>query len=144
LESFDLLAALEEAGPRAFVLVDALDTWLAESLETAGLSVGDESPSPDQRVKAEQELLTRLRTFAEAVATSDREVLIIAGQPGLGVHASGSGARYYVDLHGLCVQALSQPADDVLFVVGGRVLPLARDVPSDHYLSEPSSERKPT
>ncbi|HEU0287948.1 MAG TPA: Rv2231c family pyridoxal phosphate-dependent protein CobC, partial [Nocardioidaceae bacterium] len=51
---------------------------------------------------------------------------VIAGQPGLGVHAAGPGARRYVDLHGLSVQAVADAADDVFLVVGGRVAPLDR------------------
>jgi adenosyl cobinamide kinase/adenosyl cobinamide phosphate guanylyltransferase len=128
LETFDLAAALASAGSGALVLVDALDTWLAESMESAGMPVGDEPPDPRQRVELERELLDRLRGFAAAVAAGDCEVLVIAGQPGLGVHAGGPGARAYVDLHGLAVQVLSDAAEDVLLVIGGRVLPLLRDV----------------
>lgn len=130
LETFDLSGAVTAAGSGAFVLVDALDTWLAESMESAGMPVGDDVPDPPQRVELERVLLGRLRGFAAAVAASDCEVLVIAGQPGLGVHAGGPGARAYVDLHGLAVQVLSDGADEVLLVVGGRVLPLVRDVAS--------------
>lgn len=130
LETFDLLAAVADAEPGAFVLVDALDTWLAESLESAGLRVGDEVPDPERRTEVERDLLAALRSFTEAVAASDLDVLVIGGQPGLGVHAGGAGARLYVDLHGLCVQVLSAAADEALLVVGGRVIPLAHDVGS--------------
>lgn len=126
LETFDLAGAVHTS-PGAFVLVDALDTWLAESMESAGMQVGNVQPDPRQRDQLERELLDRLRGFAAAVATSDCEVLVIAGQPGLGVHAGGPGARAYVDLHGLSVQVLADAAEDVLLVIGGRVLPLQRD-----------------
>ena len=129
LETFDLAGAIAAAGPGAFVLVDALDTWLAESMESSGMPVGDDLPDPQRRAELERVLLDRLRGFAAAVAASDTEALMIAGQPGLGVHAGGPGARAYVDLHGLAVQALSEAADEVLLVVGGRVLPLVRDEP---------------
>ncbi|HSJ61044.1 MAG TPA: Rv2231c family pyridoxal phosphate-dependent protein CobC [Jiangellaceae bacterium] len=130
VETFDLAAALAAAGSGSFVLVDALDTWLAESLESSGMPVGDDLPDPHRRAELENELLDRLRDFAAAVAVRDCDVLMIAGQPGLGVHAGGPGARAYVDLHGLAVQALSEAADEVLLVVGGRVLPLAPDPPA--------------
>lgn len=123
-ETFDLVGALAEAGPGAFVLVDALDTWLAEALESAGLPAGDQPPDPERRQAAETELTGALRRFAAAVAAGDQEALVIAGQPGLGVHAGGAGARAYVDLHGLAVQALAAAADEVLLVVAGRALPL--------------------
>jgi adenosyl cobinamide kinase/adenosyl cobinamide phosphate guanylyltransferase len=124
LETFDLAGALAEAGAGAFVLVDALDTWLAESLAAAGVGVGDELPEPRRRAGAEARLLADLRGFAAAAARRDGEVLVIAGQPGLGVHAGGPGARAYVDLHGLALQAPSATADEVLLVIGGRALPL--------------------
>lgn len=129
VETFDLREALADAGSGSFVIVDALDTWLAETLEDAGVFVGDDEADPLLRDKAVSDVLAAVRTFADDVRASDCEVVIIAGQPGLGAHAVGAGARFYVDLHGLCVQALSDAADDVLFTVGGRVLPLHRDDP---------------
>lgn len=123
-ETFDLPAAVTGAPPNAFLLVDALDTWLAESLQAAGIGTGDEIPDPDQRRRAEAAVLAELRQFAAAVAGRDVEAVVIAGQPGLGIHAGGAGARAYVDLHGLAVQALSAAADEVLLVVGGRGLPI--------------------
>ncbi len=130
LETFDLAGAVAAAGPGAFVVVDALDTWLAESMESGGVPVGDDVPDPRQRAELERAVLDKLRGFASAVAPSSVEALVIAGQPGLGVHAGGPGARAYVDLHGLAVQVLSEAADEVLLVIGGRVVPLARDEPS--------------
>ncbi|HYJ69711.1 MAG TPA: Rv2231c family pyridoxal phosphate-dependent protein CobC [Nocardioidaceae bacterium] len=128
VETFDLDQAVREAEPDAFVIVDALDTWLAEMLTAAGVSIGDEEPDPRRHDAVESELLGSLRALADAVADGDRDVCVIAGQPGLGVHAGGPGARRYIDLHGLCVQALSDRADRALLVVGGRVVPLDRDL----------------
>lgn len=141
-ETFDLSAALAEAEPGAFVLVDALDTWLAESLESAGLMVGDDAPDPGRREQAEKELLATLRAFAADVHGGDRDVLVIAGQPGLGAHAVGAGARAYVDLHGLCLQALSAVADEVLLVVAGRSVALEHDAAVRPGAEVPSSLRE--
>lgn len=127
LETFNLVGALDDAGPGAFVIVDAVDTWLAEQLESSGIFIGDEGPDPNRRDEVAAAILHELRRFTAAVSRSDREIVVIAGQPGLGVHAVGAGARYYVDLHGLCVQALSSAADEALFVIAGRVLPLLHD-----------------
>jgi len=124
LETFDLIGVLADAGSGAFVLVDALDTWLVEWLRTAGISIDDVAPDPARRAEVERELIALLRSFAAAARTDDREVLVIAGQPGLGVHAGDPGARAYVDLHGLAVQALSAAADEVLLVIAGRALAL--------------------
>jgi histidinol-phosphate/aromatic aminotransferase/cobyric acid decarboxylase-like protein/adenosyl cobinamide kinase/adenosyl cobinamide phosphate guanylyltransferase len=130
VESFDLDRAVADAEPGSFVLVDALDTWLAETLESIGIEIGDTPPDPARSDADEARLLATLRAFTDAVAGHDGETWVIAGQPGLGVHASGAGARRYVDLHGLCVQALSDAAAEVLLVVGGRVVSLERRDPA--------------
>lgn len=127
LETFDLTDALAQAGSGAFVIVDALDTWLAETLEVSGVSLGDDLPDASQQESASTQVLERLREFATAVAAADAEVVVIAGQPGLGVHAGGAGARAYVDLHGRAVREISDAADEALLVVGGRVVALAHD-----------------
>lgn len=128
LETFDLTGALTVAGAGTFVLVDALDTWLAEvmedALEVAGAGAGDSAAYPAHRAKVEDEVREQLRRFTAAVSAGEQEVLMIAGQPGLGVHAGDAGAREYVDLHGLAVQELSAAAAEVLLVIGGRALPL--------------------
>ncbi|WP_162605747.1 Rv2231c family pyridoxal phosphate-dependent protein CobC [Jiangella aurantiaca] len=137
LETFDLAAAVADAGAGSFVLVDALDTWLAETLESAGVFVGDEVPDPALRARAEDAVVAALRAFTDAVAALDVDVLVIAGQPGLGVHAGGPGARLYVDVHGRAVQVLSAAADEALLVVGGRVVRLEADVTSEPARSAP-------
>ncbi|TDC47361.1 threonine-phosphate decarboxylase [Jiangella ureilytica] len=128
LETFDLAAAVRDAGAGSFVLVDALDTWLAETLESAGVFVGDQVPDTELRAAAEDGVVAALGAFTAAVTALDVEVLVIAGQPGLGVHAGGPGARLYVDVHGRAVQALSAAADEALLVIGGRVVRLDPEV----------------
>jgi histidinol-phosphate/aromatic aminotransferase/cobyric acid decarboxylase-like protein/adenosyl cobinamide kinase/adenosyl cobinamide phosphate guanylyltransferase len=131
IETFDLVEALDAAGPDAFVLVDALDTWLAESLERAGLFAEDGAVSATDLASSADASLAAIGDFVAAVAASAQDVLVIAGQPGLGVHAGGPAARAYVDIHGLAVQELSAAADEVLLVIGGRAVPLpAADAPS--------------
>ncbi len=146
LETFDLAAAVASAGTGSFVLVDALDTWLAETLESAGVFVGDDVPDPALRARAEDDVVAALRAFCAAVAATDVDVLVIAGQPGLGVHAGGPGARLYVDVHGRAVQTLSAAADEALLVVGGRAVRLEPDmpptVPVDHGESRLPSARE--
>lgn len=128
LETVDLVAAVTGPPASGFRVVDALDTWLAETLEAAGLPVDDTVWDPAHRAAREPAVLRRLRAFLAAVAMVDGEVLVIAGQPGLGVHAGGAGARAYVDLHGLATQELAAVADEAVLVVAGRVLPLLPDV----------------
>lgn len=147
LETFDLAAAVRDAGEGAFVLVDALDTWLAETLESAGVFVGDEVPDAALRAAAEDGVVAALRAFTGAVAERDVDVLVIAGQPGLGVHAGGPGARLYVDVHGRAVQTLSAVADEALLVVGGRVVRLEPDAAAPRVqpgeASDPAADLSP-
>jgi adenosyl cobinamide kinase/adenosyl cobinamide phosphate guanylyltransferase len=127
VETFDLAAAIADLDVAAYVIVDALDTWLAERMESHGFPLGDEIPQRDVAERASGAVLTEIRAFADAVSRSAHIAVVIAGQPGLGVHAGSAGARAYVDLHGLALQALSERADEVLLVVAGRVLPLVPD-----------------
>lgn len=131
VETFDLSAAVAGAAPGAFVIVDALDTWLAEAMESAGLFVGEELPDSGRRDEVERDVLAALTALCRDVAAGDHDVVLIAGQPGLGAHAPGAGARCYVDLHGRCVQTLSAYAAEALLVVGGRVLRLEPDQPGE-------------
>lgn len=128
-ETFDLVDAVRGAGDGSFVIVDALDTWLAERMERSAVLLDGADPDPAAVEGLTANVLAELKDFASAVATGGSDVVLIAGQPGLGVHAGSAGSRAYVDLHGLALQTLSDRADEVLLVVAGRVVPL---VP-DHY-----------
>lgn len=99
LETFDLPAALRRAGDRAAVIVDALDTWLVETLPQVGLEP-DADPTPDRLAAAEEGLAARLDAVCEAAAARAGLTAVIAGQPGLGMHGPTRWARAYVDLHG--------------------------------------------
>lgn len=122
LETFDLVAALQAAGDRAAVVVDALDTWLAETLLELGLDLDCDGPVDTEPV--ERELAVRLDAVVDAARQRSGLTAVIAGQPGMGLHALSRGARTYVDLHGLAVQALSRAADEAVLCVGGRPLAL--------------------
>ncbi len=132
VETFDLAGAVTDAPAGAFVLVDALDTWLVEVLQQLQVPFDDRAVDAAVRERAETRVLEQVDAFTAAVADGDREVLVIAGQPGLGVHAGGPGSRLYVDLHGLAVQALARAADEALLVVAGRALPLPPDEATGH------------
>jgi histidinol-phosphate/aromatic aminotransferase/cobyric acid decarboxylase-like protein/adenosyl cobinamide kinase/adenosyl cobinamide phosphate guanylyltransferase len=133
LERFDLDGALRDVdrthGPATPVIVDALDTWLAETLLELGMDLDDDAPGDAQRDLAERDLATRIDAFAAACAHRPGPVLLVAGQPGLGPHAVGAGARTYVDLHGQCLQRLSTAADEAVLMIAGRPLPLGSAVP---------------
>lgn len=127
VETFDLSAAVGGAGDGAFVIVDALDTWLAERMQHGGAALDGTEPDRVALDRTTGAVLAELKELTSVVAARDSDVVLIAGQPGLGVHAGSAGSRAYVDLHGLALQTLSDRADEVLLVVAGRVLPLVPD-----------------
>ncbi len=127
IETFDLPQALAEAGPDTFVIVDAVDTWLTETLLQWGFDL-DGAPSADARLAAEERLSACVDEFLTAVRRRPATTLVIAGQPGMGVHAGDPGARAWVDLHGVVVQAISAAADEAVLVVAGRAIDLSPGV----------------
>lgn len=132
VETFDLAAAVGDAPAGSAVLVDALDTWLAETALELELSLDDDGPSPDAFAAVDAEVRRRLDAFAAAVEQHDGGVVVIAGQPGLGAHVVGAGARAYVDLHGFALQHLGAHAAEVELLIAGRALPLpAATTPTD-------------
>lgn len=128
LERFDLDGALIAAGDNTFVIVDALDTWLAEQLVTLAFNLDDAAPTVEQRHQAEQHVLALLDQFAAAASERCGTTVVIAGQPGLGAHVSGAGARAYVDLHGIALQHLGACADEAVLIIAGLPVSL-KDLP---------------
>lgn len=115
LETFDLTAALDAAGARVPVVVDALDTWLVKRAYDEGFD--DEAASADAAASAEARILAEVAAFADAVRARPGPTWVIAGQPGLGVVPLGVVARRHVDLHGRACQRL-RPDEVVLMVAG--------------------------
>ena len=99
----DLARALR-AQPAGTVLVDALGTWVA----------AHEQLDPDAEA-----LIAALRS-----RTGD--TVVVSDEVGLGVHPSTEVGRRFRDVLGAVNLAVADAADDVLFVIAGRVLPLAR------------------
>ena len=99
----DLAGALR-SNPAGTVLVDALGTWVAAH---ADLAVDVD------------ELLAVLRA-------RDGDTVLVSDEVGLGVHPSTEIGRRFRDVLGDVNAAVAEHADDVLLVVAGRVLPLAR------------------
>ena len=96
----DLPAVLADLdGP---VLVDSLGTWVAACAE----------PDAD--------------ALCHALATRVGDTVVVSDEVGLGVHPSSEAGRRFRDLLGTVNRLVADVADDVLLVVAGRVLPLAR------------------
>lgn len=130
VETFDLQAALSGLPPDATVVVDALDTWLAEAMAEAGLFSGEEVASLGPSLAAAaDELVDGLGRWATRAAERSGWTIVVAGEPGLGLHGTGADARRYVDLHGRCLQRLGEVALEVRRVVAGRVQVLPAQPP---------------
>jgi adenosyl cobinamide kinase/adenosyl cobinamide phosphate guanylyltransferase len=99
----DLPGALT-AHPTGTVLVDALGTWVA----------------------AHPDLAPDLDGLLAALATRDGDTVVVSDEVGLGVHPSSDVGRRFRDVLGEVNTAVAAVADDVLFVIAGRVLPLER------------------
>jgi len=104
----DLPAVLAElSGP---VLVDSLGTWVAACADTGDPDTGD--PDPD--------------ALCHALAQRTGDTVVVSEEVGLGVHPSSDAGRRFRDVLGTLNRAVADVADEVLLVVAGRVLPLAR------------------
>ncbi len=101
-----VLAAL--TGP---VLVDSLGTWVAAC-----------SARPDADALA----LPDADALAHALAHRDGSTVVVSEEVGLGVHPSTEVGRAFRDLLGTVNRTVADVADEVLLVVAGRILPLAR------------------
>lgn len=122
IETFDLIAALAAAGDATCVIVDALDTWLAHRMGEADLWTADDvAPLGEQGQAAAESVLADVSRIAAAAASRAGETIVVAGQPGLGLHPMSANGRRYTDLHGLSLQRLGTGAR-VLLVVAGRTM----------------------
>ena len=85
------------------VLVDSLGTWVAGC---AG------EPDAD--------------ALCDALTRRDGPTVVVSEEVGLGVHPSTDVGRAFRDALGTVNRAVADVADEVLLVIAGRVLPLAR------------------
>ncbi|MGI8810197.1 MAG: bifunctional adenosylcobinamide kinase/adenosylcobinamide-phosphate guanylyltransferase [Acidimicrobiales bacterium] len=84
------------------MLVDSLTAWVARA--------------PDFAVDA--------GALCSALRDREGDAIVVSDEVGLGVHPSSEPGRRFRDALGLVNQAVAGVADDVLFVVAGRVLRL--------------------
>ena len=101
VESTDLVSALHDAGDST-VLIDALGPWVA----------------------AHDEFRTDTNAFLAVLTTRDGDSVVVSEEVGLSVHPSSDAGRQFRDALGDVNRAVAEIADEVLFVIAGRVLPL--------------------
>jgi adenosyl cobinamide kinase/adenosyl cobinamide phosphate guanylyltransferase len=104
VEAGRALAAALAAHPTGTVLVDALGTWVA----------------------AYPDLDPDVEPLVAALCARVGDTVVVSDEVGLGVHPSTDVGRRFRDALGQVNTAVADVADDVLFVIAGRVLPLAR------------------
>ncbi len=104
VEAGRALAEALDAHPSGTVLVDALGTWVA----------GHADLDPD------------VEPLLRALRARSGDTVVVSDEVGLGVHPSTDVGRRFRDVLGQVNTAVADIADDVVFVIAGRVLPLAR------------------
>ena len=115
VETRDLASAVRGGGGP--VLVDCLGTWLTAVL--------DEERAWDRTSEQLEELVAR-RTddVVAALAATDRDVVLVTNEVGLGVVPAHRSGRVFRDLLGAVNQQLGAACDEVHLVIAGRVLVL--------------------
>ena len=114
-ETTDLTDAIKNA--EGAVLIDCLGTWLTSQI--------DELDGWDAvREDWEPILLARVDEAVRAVARTDRTVVLVTNEVGLGVVPEHRSGRVFRDLLGVVNQRFAAECDEVLLVVAGRVLSL--------------------
>jgi adenosylcobinamide kinase / adenosylcobinamide-phosphate guanylyltransferase len=107
----DLSRALELAGPDRCLVLDCLTLWVANLLDARQSEPAIERLANDVAVRAE----------ARPGLT-----IAVTNEVGLGVVPATPLGRHYRDLLGRVNARWAELADQALFVVAGRALPLAR------------------
>ncbi|MAY95123.1 bifunctional adenosylcobinamide kinase/adenosylcobinamide-phosphate guanylyltransferase [uncultured Nocardioides sp.] len=115
VQTRDLASAVRGGGGP--VLVDCLGTWLTAVL--------DEERAWDRTSEQLEELVAR-RTddVVAALAATDRDVVLVTNEVGLGVVPAHRSGRVFRDLLGAVNQQLGAACDEVHLVIAGRVLVL--------------------
>ena len=97
------------------LLIDCLGTWLTSQI--------DELDGWDTiREEWEQVLLARLDDAVDALARTERTVVLVTNEVGMGVVPERRSGRIFSDLLGIVNQRFAAECDEVLFVVAGRAL----------------------
>lgn len=116
-----LADAAKQAATYDVVLVDAVDTWLANRLEERGGA--DAAWGREQRAAVEAGCAEDLA----ALRSRSRTLICVTSEVGMALVPPTSYGRVFADLLGRCNQRLARDADEAYLVVAGRPLPLPSD-----------------
>ena len=115
LESRDLATAIRDG--EGALIIDCLGTWLTAQI--------DELDGWDTiREEWEAVLLGRLDDAVEALARTERTVVIVTNEVGMGIVPERRSGRIFRDLLGIVNQRFAAECDQVLLVVAGRAITL--------------------
>jgi adenosylcobinamide kinase/adenosylcobinamide-phosphate guanylyltransferase len=115
LESRDLATAIGEGD--GALLIDCLGTWLTAQI--------DELDGWDTiREEWEQVLFARLDDAVDALARTERTVVLVTNEVGMGIVPERRSGRIFSDLLGIVNQRFASECDEVLLIVAGRAVSL--------------------
>ena len=114
-ETRDLAAAIKD-GEDALI-IDCLGTWLAAQIDELDgwAAIQDEW---------ESELMARVDAAVDALARTERVVVVVTNEVGFGVVPERRAGRIFRDLLGVVNQRFASECTEVHLVVAGRVLVL--------------------
>jgi len=126
------IAAHRARRPSGWTTVEAT-TDLADVLTTVqGRAVVD---SLGSWVASHADLAPDGASLCRVLTRRDGDTIVVSEEVGLGVHAPTEAGRRFADALGELNRAVADIADEVLLVVAGRVLPLARADRHDRFAS---------
>lgn len=108
-ERVDLVGAIDASGAESLVIVDCLTLW------TTNLLLDGHDDDEIRRLADES---------AAHAASSPCRIVAISNEVGLGIHPESELGRRFRDVLGWVNQSWARAADESLFLVAGRVLPL--------------------
>jgi len=117
---YELAQAVDQAvaGGNAVVLVDSVDSWVANRLMRADPVAGEQLDG--QKMDAlEETLLAEARDLAASQRSSGSEVILVTLEAGMGVVPPYPLGRAFRDLLGRANTTLAAEADEVYLLVAG-------------------------
>ncbi|AUG76827.1 hypothetical protein CFP65_1960 [Kitasatospora sp. MMS16-BH015] len=116
-ETCDLEAVLADRADGAPVLVDCLALWLTHVMDEC-----DAWAEEGWHRGAEAAVLARCRALAEAWRATERQVVAVSNEVGMGVVPATAAGRRFRDTLGRLNMDVAEGSERVLLVVAGQVL----------------------
>lgn len=117
-ETCDLPAVLADAADPAPVLIDCLALWLTAVMDECGAW----EDGAWREGGAEEAVLARCAELAGAWKVTERQVIAVSNEVGMGVVPATAAGRRFRDTLGRLNMAVADASERVLLVVAGQVL----------------------